>query len=71
MTLNSYKAVMLKDRTIVKVNPGQFFCWSETGKRMELWQEEPLRLLKYWHKDSVLLIVVRETTRNLTNSLRR
>ena len=60
MSQHRYKAVMLKDRTIVNVSSGQFFCWSETGKRMELWEETPLRLLKYWLKESVLVIVTKE-----------
>ena len=68
MALHCYKAVILKDNTIVKAGSGQFLCWSEKGRRMELWQEEPLRLLKYWLKDSVLVIVVSETTGKLTGT---
>ena len=60
MGQHRYKAVMLKDRTIVKVVSGQFFCWSETGKRMELWEENPLRLLKHWRKDKVLVVIPKE-----------
>ena len=61
MKPHRYKAVMLQDRTIVKASRGQFFCWSETGKRMELWQEEPLLLLKHWTRDRVLVVVTSET----------
>ena len=57
----TYRAAILKDKTIVKATPGQFLCWNETGKRLELWQKEPLQLLKYWLRRSVLVIVDRET----------
>jgi len=54
--VKKHKAAILKDETIVEASPGQFFCWSETGKRLELWQEQPLRMVRYWRKKSVLVI---------------
>ena len=39
----------------ILVMKGQTLCWSESGKRLELWQDEPLLLLKRWSKSKVFI----------------
>lgn len=47
------RIVLMGGDTVAKTDD-QFFQWSETGKRMELWQDEPLRRIKYWSCKSVI-----------------
>ena len=39
----------------ILVMKGQTLCWSESGKRLELWHDEPLLLLKRWAKSKVFI----------------
>jgi len=49
------RITLLNGDTVAKTD-NQFFKWSETGKRMELWQDKPLLLVKYWLRKSVIWI---------------
>ncbi len=44
--------ILANDKEVV-AEPGQFFTVSESGRRFELWQKEPLSLVKWWRTKSV------------------
>ena len=50
------KQALLVNGNRIVVSKGQTLKWSETGKRLELWQEKPLTLLKYWNRSRVLIV---------------
>lgn len=49
--------IVLKDGTNVAKYSDEWFTWSETGKRMELWMKNPPALLKYWHRKTVVWVI--------------
>jgi len=52
--LEKFHAIMLTNGNTVRTAKKQFFCWSETGKRMELWSGRTGLLIKSWLRKSIL-----------------
>jgi len=47
-------AIVLTDFTRITPAKSQFLQWSESGKSVELWEAEPLRLIKRWPQSQIL-----------------
>lgn len=52
------RAVIMKQghSQIIVTQEGQSMKWSESGKRLELWQNEPLSLIKQWPLKNVAIV---------------
>ena len=46
--------IWLTNGNIAIAMKGQFFQWAESGKSIELWQEEPLILIKRFNQSKIL-----------------
>lgn len=52
---------LLSNGNTVVCSDTQYLCWSETGKRLELWETKPLlRLMAWWRQKSVLAVNLTE-----------
>ena len=52
------KSALLTGNRIVVPEDNQFLQWNESRRRLELWEEKPLRRITYFLRKTVLMEIV-------------